>query len=549
MLKLFFSFLLSFTFFSGIRASETDSLLVLLDSAIAGNKTYMQSKELRLKSLKLLVGKPEMTPEQTYAINELLYKEYVKYNFDSTLHYINLNLTLAESLKNRDLINETKFHLSHLLSASGMYSESLEILASVNLKDLTPILKLDYYSCYQQVYAELGLYTALKNGDRYYRISGSYRDSLLAALDPDSNEYLLLYEAKLQDEGHVDESIKINSLLLSRVTKTNPDFALYAFQRAISYRTKGDHDLEKKYLILSATADIRAAVKDNVSLTLLAILLFDQKEIDLAYKYIMFSLEDAKFYNSRLRFVEISRILPLISQAFQVKNDKQKAQLRFYAIALTLLTVLLIMALLLMYYQMKKLSKARMDLQNANAQLYNLSQDLYKANAQLKSLNHELSESNHIKEEHIGFFLNLCSTYIDKLDDFRKMTHRKLSTGQFEDLFKLTKSNHFFDSELKEFYTNFDSTFLHIFPHFVDQFNQLLSENERLILKPEELLNTELRIFALIRLGITDSSKIASFLRYSINTIYNYRTRVRNKASVPRDDFERLVKNIGIAET
>ncbi len=149
-----------------------------------------------------------------------------------------------------------KFHLAHLLSASGMYSESLEILGSVNPKELTPTLRLDYYSCYQQVYAELGLYTALKNRDRYYAISGSYRDSLLAELDPDSNEYLLLYEAKLQDEGHVDESLKINSLLLSRVTKTDPDFALYAFQRAISYREKGNHQEEKKYFILSATADI-----------------------------------------------------------------------------------------------------------------------------------------------------------------------------------------------------------------------------------------------------------------------------------------------------
>jgi hypothetical protein len=129
------------------------------------------------------------------------------------------------------------------------------------------------------------------------------------------------------------------------------------------------------------------------------------------------------------------------------------------------------------------------------------------------------------------------------------MTHRKISTGQYEDLFKLTKSSHFLDSELKEFYANFDSTFLHIFPRFVEQFNLLLAKNERLILKPDEQMNTELRIFALIRLGITDSSKIASFLRYSINTIYNYRTRVRNKAAVPRDDFEHLVKNIGISET
>ncbi len=184
-MKLFFSILLSLSFFTGTQASEIDSLLVSLDSAIAANKTYMQSKELRLKSLKLLVGKPGMTSEQTYAINDLLYKEYVKYNFDSTLRYINLNLTLAESLKNPELINETKFHLSHLLSASGMYSESLEILGSVNPKELNSTLKLDYYSCYQQVYAELGLYTALKNRDRYYAISRSYRDSLLAELDPE----------------------------------------------------------------------------------------------------------------------------------------------------------------------------------------------------------------------------------------------------------------------------------------------------------------------------------------------------------------------------
>jgi DNA-binding CsgD family transcriptional regulator len=167
-------------------------------------------------------------------------------------------------------------------------------------------------------------------------------------------------------------------------------------------------------------------------------------------------------------------------------------------------------------------------------------------NGQLKILNHELLESNRTKEEHIGFFLNLCSTYIDKLEDFRKFVHRKVTSGQHEELFKVTKSNHFFDSELKEFYNNFDNTFLHLFPNFVEDFNSLLMDNERFVIKMDELLTTELRIFALIRLGITDSSRIASFLRYSVNTIYNYRTRIRNKALVPRDDFERKVRMIGV---
>jgi hypothetical protein len=529
--------------------NEIDSLLNILDSTIAANKTYMQSKELRIRSLKILVGKSSLTPEQTYSINTLLYKEYLKYNFDSTINFISQNLKIAESLNKPEWINETKFHLSQILSSSGMYSESLHTLETMDGKSLTTQQKLDYYSCYQHLYAELGMYTVMKeNAGKYFGISNSYRDSLLAGLDPDSDDYLLLREAKLQDQGKFDESRKVNSLLMSRVNKENPDFALYAFQRAISYRIQGQVEQEQKYLIQSAISDIRAAVKDNVSLTLLAIILFDRKEIDRAYKYIMFSLEDAKFYNSRLRFIEISRILPLISEAFQIKSERQKTKLRFYAVVITILAIMLIMTLLFMYYQMQKLSHARLNLQNANIQLNNLSQDLFKVNTQLKALNHELFESNHIKEEHIGFFLGLCSTYIDKLDDFRKMVHRKVTSGQYEELFKLTKSTYFFDSELKEFYTNFDNTFLHLFPNFVEQFNSLLVENERIVLRTDELLTTELRIFALIRLGITDSSKIASFLRYSINTIYNYRTRVRNKALVPRDDFERRVRMIGVSE-
>jgi hypothetical protein len=244
--------------------------------------------------------------------------------------------------------------------------------------------------------------------------------------------------------------------------------------------------------------------------------------------------------------VEISRILPVISESFRIKNERQQHQLRRYALVITILAVLLILASLFLFGQMKRLSRARLSLQEANTRMNRLHEDLIKANSQLKLLNHELLESNRTKEEHIGFFLNLCSTYIDKLDDFRKFVHRKVTSGQNEDLFKATKSNHFFDSELKEFHSNFDNTFLHLFPNFVEQFNALLLENERIEIKNDELLTTELRIFALIRLGITDSSKIASFLRYSVNTIYNYRTRIRNKALMPRDDFERRVKTIGI---
>jgi hypothetical protein len=548
-MKKFLTAGLFLTFFVVAHASETDSLIAVLDSNMAVREKYMEMKEMRIRSLKALAGKSDLSPEQAYSINTLLYKEYVKYNFDSTLMYLNRNQSIAIFLKKTEWINETKFHIANLLAASGLYSESLKVLKSIAPDELTAAQKTDYYSGYQYVYAELSMYTVLKEtADEYSAISKSYRDTLLTVLKPGSPEYLMLYMSYLLEKGDLAGGLKVNDELLTRTKTWTPEYAVYMFQRAIAYRMMGNSKNTEKYLILSAIADCRSAVKDNVSLTLLAIQLFDRKEIDRAYRYITYSLEDAKFYNSRLRYVEISKILPMISEAFQIKNARQTRQLRFYASLVTLMAALLVLAVVVMYIQMQKRSKTRADLHNANVQLNAVSQDLFNANAQLKALNHELVKSNHVKEEHIGFFLSLCSTYIDKLEDFRKMVHRKVSSGQYEDLYKLTKSAQFFDSELKEFYASFDNTFLHLFPGFVEEFNALLSEDERIVLKVDESLNTELRIFALIRLGITDSSKIASFLRYSVNTIYNYRTRVRNKALVPRDDFENRVRRIGFSE-
>jgi hypothetical protein len=193
---------------------------------------------------------------------------------------------------------------------------------------------------------------------------------------------------------------------------------------------------------------------------------------------------------------------------------------------------------------MKKLSAARNNLQVANNQLKELNGELQQMNVCLQTANLELSDSNRIKEEYIGRFIKLCSTYINKSDAYRRMVNKKITTGQIAELLKTTHSQDTFDEELKELYTNFDAAFLHLFPDFVNKFNELLQKNDPIILKKGELLNTELRIFALIRLGIDDSSQIAEFLHYSVNTIYNYRAKVKNRAGVLRDDFERLVKAI-----
>ena len=301
---------------------------------------------------------------------------------------------------------------------------------------------------------------------------------------------------------------------------------------------------EKEYLCLSAIADIRSAIKDHASLWTLAELLYEDGNIERAYQYMRFSWNATKFYNARLRSWQSSGVLSLIDKTYQAMIEKQNKRLQMYLLLITGLLVLLITALGYIYSQMKKLSDARNHLQLANGQLNALNEELRQMNDCLTSANVELSESNQIKEEYIARFIKLCSTYIDRLDAYRRMVNKKIAGGKVAELLKITRSQDALEEELVELYVNFDTAFLHLFPDFVKKFNDLLQENGRIVLKKDELLNTELRIYALIRLGIEDSSQIAEFLRYSVNTIYNYRAKVRNKARVSRDDFEDMVRKI-----
>ena len=236
--------------------------------------------------------------------------------------------------------------------------------------------------------------------------------------------------------------------------------------------------------------------------------------------------------------IEISNLFPIIDRAYKDKVTKQHNQLTFYLLLTSVLTFLLILTIIYITKQMKRLSKARETLQQVNLQLQEL-------NKQLVNSNDELFEANHIKEEYIGYFLDLCSSYIDKLEDYRRMLNKKAATNKLEELFRILKSKELVETELKELYTNFDTIFLNLYPSFIQQFNELLQPDARFTMKPGELLNVELRIFALIRLGINDSYKIANFLRYSSSTIYNYRSRIKNKSIVPRDEFEKIVMEIG----
>ncbi len=541
---LLFFLILSFPLYTW-AGKTLDSLLSVLDLTIQEHEKYVIQRESRIVHLKDLVHGIEASSVEHYNLNSQIFKEYKAFICDSAIHYLNENIRIAERLHDTDRRIESKLQLSLLLSSTGMYTESIDVLESVDRWEVAPRLIPDYYTCFDHVYGELSVYTQDKTlSGHYWSISQAYKDSLYAILPHESEEYLLMHEALLRDRHQYEEALKINDIRLAEAEPNTPQYALVTYHRSLIYKYSNDRQGEKENLCLSAISDIRSAIKDHASLWMLAQLLYEDGDMERAYQCMRFSWNATKFYNARLRSWQSADVLSLIDKTYQAMIEKQNDRLQQNLLLITALLVLLMVALGYIYRQMKKLADARNHLQVANGQLNGLNEELRQMNSCLSATNIELSESNQIKEEYIARFIKLCSTYINRLDAYRRMVNKKVSAGQIAELLKITRSQDALDEELEELYANFDTAFLHLFPDFVKKFNDLLQDNERIVLKKDELLNTELRIFALIRLGIEDSSQIAEFLRYSVNTICNYRAKVKNKARGSREDFEDLVRKI-----
>lgn len=314
---------------------------------------------------------------------------------------------------------------------------------------------------------------------------------------------------------------------------------------AWAYQRLGNIDKQKENLLISSIADLQASVREYVSLRQLAVLLFQEGDIENAHEFLQIAMDDAQKCNARLRILEINDIFPIVNAAFVKKIQEQKMQQRVSIEIISLLVLFLLAAIWRIWKQMKKTSEAHRETKEANNQLKRLNAELVDFNKRLTEANHAIAENSKIKEEYIAQFMDQCSLYIEKIDAYRKSLNKLLSAGKIDDLKKVLKSTDLMDDELKAFYRNFDATFLKLFPTFVTDFNKLLISEGQIVLKKEGQLNTELRVFALIRLGITDSVKIAQLLRYSVTTIYNYRTKTRNKALGNRKELEKRVMEIG----
>lgn len=527
------------------KSDTLDSLLLVLDKNITSCKIYSDKKDIRIRTLKEKLHLNQLSNETTYHLQESLYKEYKSYICDSAIFYLNKNIELAQQINDSYKLNESIIKLSYLLSSSGMYMEAIDVLKMVNKSSLSKEQLMNYFIAYDHVYGELGYYTQNhKIGTHYTLRSKMYKDSIYQIASPDSEIYLSMEETRLRDEGKLQEALAINDKRLSQVTINSPEYAALMYYRALIFREQKEQDNYIRCLSLSSIADIRSAIKDHASLWMLAQALLDRGDLERAYQYMNFSWTESKFYNARLRAWQSADDLSLIDDTYQLMLRQRNSELKIYILIVSLLSLLLFIALCYIYRQVKHLRTARQNLLKVNTQLENLNKELQKINFSLQTANKDLAESNQIKEVYIARFIKLCSTYVDHLDTYRRMVHKKVLTNQITELLHLTRSNSILEEALNELYENFDSAFLNLFPNFIEQFNSLLQENEQIRPKKNNTLNTELRIFALIRLGITDSSQIAEFLRYSVNTIYNYRAKVKNKARISREDFEEVIANI-----
>lgn len=529
-----------------VSAQQTlESLLRDLDVAIENSEQYEKEKIQRITLMKDGLNALELSLEEEYRINLRLYNEYEAYICDSARHYINRNIDIATQLGNREWLDESKLKKAHILATSGLYAEGVRLLETIEKKYLSERLLVDYYMAFENIY----LYHAEYAQDDEYRPEyldkmNRYRDSVLLVVPEGSYQYVIVRAPQFIDRQQPEQAEILLKECMHKTASDTREYAILTSILAFTYQMSNRLELQKVSLTESAIADIKGVVKENNSLRALSELLYEEGALDRANKYMKKSMADASFYNARLRNVQASKMLPVIDYAYQLEKEMQRRKLQIFLGVISILSLFLIVAVGYVIRQLKKLAKARREVVHANRELQKLNADLVEANRRQKQTNDSLTEANCIKEEYIGRFLGQCSAYIDKLETYRRMLNKKAASGKVEELYKTLKSSQFIEDELKEFNHNFDNSFLSIFPDFVECFNRLLPEGEQIVPKQGERLTTELRIFALIRLGITDSAKIASFLRYSITTIYTYRSKLKNK-SLYRDNLEEQVMKIG----
>lgn len=522
--------------FSQVSAiNRTDSLLQELDRVLGRRGEYDQNKIQRINGLKQqLKG---VSQSKRYALYAQICTEYEKFVYDSASTYITRLQKESYRLQDPERIAFSKTKLGFIYLSAGMFNEALDTLLTINHNNLPDSLRSNYFGILARCYFDLADYNSDDSFTTVYTNIGlHYIDSALRLSSERSQQFMALSAMKYVRTNHLDSAKQVLMYMISNLKLSDPDLAIAASTLGHVYRLEGNSEEAIKMHIRAAIADNMASTKETLAILRLAELLYPKGDVTRAYDYVKIAMDDANFYGARHRKVQVAAIFPIIEGNKLGTAERQRRLLFIYAILITVSSVVIVSFAVIIYKQSRKIRIADRNIQAAN-------QSLHEANTLLQEVNKHLMEANKIKEEYIGYYFNINSEYLMKISAFKQGVENKLMTKKFDDI-RLVVNNINLKKEREDLYLSFDRVFLKLFPDFVSTFNSLFKEEDQVELKDGQLLNTELRIFALIRMGIHDTEKIAKILDYSINTIYNYKARIKSKSLVPNEEFERHIMQI-----
>jgi len=522
----------------GLSATtRLDSILTLIDKSITEFDTYVARKEARITFLRSEIRRAS-TPQSRYEVAMSLYEEYLPFVKDSAIYYLDLGVASAQTMGDKSKVVECNARKSLLCSSTGSFVESMNILKSTDTTSVDSNAMAVYYHAMCQVCNEIAYYSPIEAERKVYKaMSRACLQCFYATASPSDNDALFCHELDALDAGQLDSSLAINDRWLAQIDKGSHPYALATLYRYLEYKARHDTTEMMLWLGESVLTDIRRGVMDQGSMWEMANQIMLMGQVDRSYRYICFTSDCASRFGSRQRLSQISPLLNNIAQKYKEQVEASRARMRVTLIVISLLGVLLLVSLIYVWNQREKLRVMRDDLaRNAG--------EMERLNMCLQATNAHLTEASKVRDEYMGRFMGLCSSFADRLDELRQKVSNRVKKQQFQDLYQLTRSEEFLTDYQDELYRNFDEAFLRIFPQFVEKFNALLRPECQVEPTEKGRLSTQIRIFAMIRLGITDSGQISEFLRYSVNTIYNYRAQVKKGAIGDRADFERQVMEI-----
>ena len=514
---------------------DEQKLFERVDHTLEMDGQYKKNKENSIKRLKRLAN-DATNNQQKLVYLDSIYKAYSTYRYDSASEYVAKGLQLAETTNNDFFIVKNKINRASILSVGGFYSQSETILESIDPNQLPHRLMMYYYFTYAWLYNYWASFCANSEFAKEYQDKKKHYIQLLLqkanSEERKKAEYFYLKGEYIYIEHPTHKNVLINFLRAVKIAPKNTrTHAAAAYGVARYYQDIERYDLYEQYLVEASESDGICQLMETLALQKLAYFIYhkDEKYSKLAAKYIKHSMADAQFFNNRLRMIEISNILPVIIASNQQAAERSRTRLQTGLIAVGVILIGVLILAVINIKQKNHLRKQR--------------EEIAHQNEQLAELNQRLVLTNKRRETYMRLFMDISALYIKKLDDYRKLVSRKIKARQTEDLLKSINSFKLAEDESKMFYIRFDKAFLELYPDFVKELNKLLTPENQISLPSSNELTTEVRIYALMRLGVTDSQEIATLLYYSTQTIYNYKSGMRAKAK-NRETFESEINRL-----